>query len=81
MSSELPRCHPSSEVCGRLLDIFEAGRFLGEGAAMLNRRHPALAMPYLEHLIWHRHLSGDLDRPLDLDTTVTTTSEGDPCCG
>lgn len=79
--TRLPRCHPSSEVFVRLLDIFEAGRFLGEGAAMVNRRRPALAMPYIKHLIWHRHLSVDLDQALDFDTTATTTSEGEPCCG
>lgn len=80
-ATRLPRCHPSSEVFVRLLHIFEAGRFLGEGAAMLNRRHPALAMSYVKHLIWHRHLSVDLDRPLDFDVTATTISEGEPCCG
>jgi len=80
-ASRLPRCHPPSEVFVRLLDLFEAGRCLGEGAAMLNRRHPALVMPYIKHLIWHRRLLVDLDWSLDFDTTATTISEGEPCCG
>ncbi|MFD7010588.1 hypothetical protein [Rhodococcus jostii] len=65
----------------RLLDLFETGRFLGEGAAMLNRHHPAWAMPYVSHLIWHRHLIVELDRSLDFDTAATAISEGEPCCG
>lgn len=81
-AARLPRCHPPSEVFERLLDIFGAARPVGEAAAMVNRRHPALVMPYIKHLIWHRYLSVDLDQALDFDTTATTTiSEGEPCCG
>lgn len=66
------RNHPGEAVFGQILNVFEGGRAIGEGREMVNRRFPALAMPSIRHLIWHRFLKVDLTRRLDFDSIATT---------
>ncbi|MGI8417012.1 MAG: TnsA-like heteromeric transposase endonuclease subunit [Nakamurella sp.] len=77
--ARLPRCHPDADMFARLLSVFDGGRPVGQGAAIVDR-HPALAMTFVKHLIWHRRLAVDLDRRLDFDTTATTGQGSEPCC-
>jgi hypothetical protein len=80
--ARLSRCHPEPGVFEQLLGVFAAGRPVGQGAAMVNRGHPATVMPFVKHLIWHRRLMVDLDVRLDFDAVaVTDRGEGVPCCG
>lgn len=76
------RCHPEAAVLEQIANVFAGGRTLGEGREMVNRRSPALAMPVIKHLIWHRVLSVDLSERLDFDTVATTAThtEENPCC-
>lgn len=76
------RCHPPSDVLEHMLSVFEGGRPIGEARLMLNRRSPALAIPYIKHLIWHRFLTVDLTRQLDFDTVAASdpTRLEQPCC-
>lgn len=74
------RSHPPQDELTHVLQVFDGGRTIREGRSMLNRRHPALAMPHINHLLWHGHLSTDLSTPLGLDTTALTTLKGSPCC-
>ena len=49
---------------------------------MVNRRHPAIVMPFVKHLIWHRRLMVDFDVRLDFGAVaVTDRGEAVPCCG
>lgn len=66
------RNHPGEAVFGQILNVFEGGRAIGEGREMVNRRFPALAMPSIKHLIWHRFLEVDLTRRLDFDSIAAT---------
>ncbi|GAB2461731.1 hypothetical protein GCM10027062_46030 [Nocardioides hungaricus] len=65
-----------------MLSVFEGGRPIGEARLMLNRRSPALALPHIKHLIWHRLLTVDLTRQLDFDTLAASdpTRLEQPCC-
>jgi hypothetical protein len=76
------RCHPDSATLAQIIGVFAGGRPLGEGREMISRRSPALSMPFIKHLIWHRRLSVDLGQRLDLDTVATTVvrSEEGTCC-
>lgn len=76
------RFHPSEEALMQICQVFAGGRTVADGRSMINRRHPALAMPYIRHLLWHRILLADLTSRLDSDTVVTsaTTSEELTCC-
>lgn len=80
--ARLSRCHPEPGVFEQLLGVFAAGRPVGQGAAMVNRGHPATVMPFVKHLIWHRRLMVDLDVRLDFAAVaVTDRGEAVPCCG
>jgi len=79
--ARLPRCHPPDRLAARLRDVFAAGRSIGQGAAAAGGRYPALVLPHVKHLIWHRRLAADLHVLLDFDTVATTVGEGGPCCG
>lgn len=79
--ARLPRCHPPDGVFGRLLQVFGGGRPIGEGAAAMGGRHPALVMPHIKHLIWHRQLVVDLDEQLDFHTMAAATGRTGSCCG
>lgn len=80
--SRHPNSCPSTDVRDQARQVFADGRPLAQGREMLNRRHPALAMPYIKHLIWHGILRVDIERPLTLDTVVRSTSEEQSCsCG
>jgi hypothetical protein len=74
------RCHPTPDRLEHLRSVFAGGRRFGEGLAMVDRRHPALVMPHVRHLVWHRHLSADLDQHLDFDSVATTTDRSTSCC-
>ena len=76
------RCHPDPVALEQISNVFAGGWPLGEGREMVNRRSPALAMPYIKHLIWHRLLSVDLTTRLDFDTVATrvATPAEEPCC-
>ena len=74
------RCHPHPALREQIANVFAAGRTIGEGREMVNRRSPALAMPLIKHLIWHRRLLADLTQRLDFDTVATTNTEDRPCC-
>jgi len=56
----------------QITNVFAGRRTLGEAREVVNRRSPALAMPAIKHLIWHRLLSVDLTTRLDFDTVATT---------
>lgn len=79
--ARLPRCHPPDRLAARLRDVFAAGRSIGQGAAAAGGRYPALVLPHVKHLIWHRRLAADLHVLLDFDTVATTVGEEGPCCG
>jgi hypothetical protein len=74
---------PSARMTREVRDQFDEAarvcRAIGEGRAMINRRSPALAMPHIKHLIWHRQLVADLTQRLDFDTVATTTTQDRPC--
>jgi hypothetical protein len=76
------RCHPGPVALEQITNVFAGRRTLGEAREVVNRRSPALAMPAIKHLIWHRLLSVDLTTRLDFDTVATTipNSEEKPCC-
>ncbi|QOT15321.1 hypothetical protein [Paenarthrobacter sp. YJN-5] len=77
------RSHPGSELSEQIGNVFSGGRALGEGREMVNRRFPALVMPFIKHLIWHRRLSVDPTERLDFDTIATTVPQPreNQCCG
>ena len=79
-ASRHSRCHPDQVLFEQALNVFEGGRTILQGRSMLNRRHPALAGAYINHLIWHGHLQVDLSQRLDLSNTVKTTAKGESCC-
>ncbi|WP_448223547.1 TnsA-like heteromeric transposase endonuclease subunit [Gordonia iterans] len=81
-SSRHLRCHPPAEIVERIHDVFVGGRTVQEGREMINRRFPALAMPFIRHLLWHRTLITDLTARLDFDSILTTASasEEKSCC-
>lgn len=80
--SRLSRCHPKTELFEQLRRVFAGGRGIGQGAAMVNGRQPAIVMPYVKHLIWHRRLMVDLNVRLDFDAVAATgREEAGPCCG
>lgn len=76
------RSHPNLAMSEQIGNAFSSGRTLCEGQEMVNRRFPALAMPFIKHLIWHRRLSVDLKKRLDFDTVATTVlqPEENRCC-
>lgn len=74
-----PNSCPGADVLEQARNVFASGRSLGEGRSMLNRRHPALVMPIIKHLIWHGHLRIDVEQPLTLDTRAATTGKDSPC--
>lgn len=76
------RCHPPTDVVEHILSVFEGGRPIGEARSMINRRSPALALPHIKHLIWHRLLVVDLTHRLDFDTVAASgaTRLEQPCC-
>lgn len=49
---------------------------------MINRRSPALALPHIKHLVWHRLLDVDLKYRLDFETVATSdpTRLEKECC-
>lgn len=81
-SARHARCHPDPVILEQITNVFAVGRTLGEAREMVNRRSPALAMPAIKHLIWHRLLSVDLTTRLDFDTVATAVPNWDekPCC-
>lgn len=78
--NRLRRAHPSTEVWEQARSVFEDGLPLAQGRLLMNRRHPALAMAAIKHLIWHGHLAADLDQPLGMHSILTTTREEGACC-
>lgn len=76
------RAHPDPVMSEQIGNVFSGGRTLGEGREMVNRRFPALAMPFIKHLIWHRRLSVDPTERLDFDTVATTVPQPgeNRCC-
>lgn len=74
------RCHPSPEQFERVLEVFRSGRSIGEGRTMVDLRYPMNAMPTIGHLLWHRHLAADWERPFGRDTVLNSTSRGTTCC-
>lgn len=76
------RCHPPNEVVEHILSVFEGCRSIGEARSMINRRSPALALPYIKHLIWHRLLAVDLTLRVDFDTVASSDPAHleQPCC-
>lgn len=76
------RCHPDLVTLEQVANVFAGGRTLGEAREMVSRRSPALAMPAIKHLIWHRLLAVDLTTRLDFDTVARTVSnwEDKRCC-
>lgn len=76
------RCHPPGDTFEQICSVFGGGRTVQDGRSMINRRFPALSMPYIRHLIWHQVLATDLARRLDFDS-VLITAPGRmeaPCC-
>lgn len=76
------RCHPPIDVVEHVLSVFEGGRSIGEARSMISRRSPALALPHIKHMIWHRLLAVDLTDRLDFDTVASSGSTRleQPCC-
>lgn len=77
------RCHPPGDTFEQIRTVFGDGRTVQEGRLMINRRFPALSMPYIRHLIWHQVLAADLTKRLDFDSVLTTAPDRleTSCCG
>lgn len=73
-----PRHHPNQ--VRDLLHIFRHGRSLREGRRLARPDEPPLAMPGILHLAWHGHLIIDLEKPLQLETIVRSSSREATCC-
>ncbi|HNP56216.1 TnsA-like heteromeric transposase endonuclease subunit [Gordonia sp. UBA7599] len=74
--------HPPPHDLERLRDAFVDGRCFQDGATMVNLRHPYLAAAHVRHLIWHHHLSADLDVPLSTETFLRWIRKESQCdCG
>ena len=78
-AASITRPHMTLE---RLRDAFVDGRCFQDGATMVNLRHPYLAAAHVRHLIWHHHLSADLDVPLSTETFLRWIRKESQCdCG
>jgi hypothetical protein len=74
-----PHFHPGPRVFNAILRAFTVPTPVRVGTRKVNPRFPALVMPHVRHLLWHRVLGMDLNTLLDFHTPLAKI-EDTPCC-
>lgn len=74
-SSRHSRCAPPAGVAERALALTRDGTSRGRLARGLDLKLPMRALPWIDHLLWHRALYFDIDQRLDSATLIFSTED------
>lgn len=77
-ASRHQRCAPPPDVRERAVSLARGGMPRAALARGLNMKSPTLALPWVDHLLWHRSLHFDLDERLGSATVLSTPEEYKP---
>lgn len=71
-SSRHTRCRPPADVVERILLSARTGLTVAQLRRAASPELPARASAWIDHLVWHRHLTFNLNHPYKSDTILTT---------